>query len=117
MQPLILPIPVALLLSELNTDTFLRKTNKGDNEIYIVNQYNAPNTIQEIGRLRELSFRESGGGTGLPSDIDEYDTSEFCYEQMVVWNPEDNEIVGGYRYKKCSDAKDASGEIHLSTLF
>jgi Acetyltransferase (GNAT) domain len=116
MLPLISPIPVEVLLTELNAATFLRKTNKGDKEIYVVNQRNAPNTIQEIGRLRELTFRESGGGTGMPLDIDNFDTDEFCYEQMIVWNPEDKEILGGYRYKKCADAVGQDGKLHLSTI-
>lgn len=115
MQDLIKPIAVKDLLQELNSSTFLRCTNKGDNEIYIVNNHNAPNVLQEIGRLRELSFRAGGGGTGEAVDLDKYDTNEFCYQQMVVWNPEDQEIVGGYRYKKCSDAVDKQGKIHLST--
>jgi hypothetical protein len=72
--------------------------------------------LQEIGRLREVTFRASGGGTGLKVDLDEYDVNEHCYQQLIVWSPEDEEIVGGYRFIKCSDAIDtATGEIHLST--
>ena len=113
-QPIIAPISKDLIIKELNQDRFIRKTRKGDNEIYIVNIHNAPNTLQEIGRLREVTFRESGGGTGLPLDLDELDTNEICYEQLIVWSPEDQEIVGGYRYILCKDAlKD--NEIHLST--
>jgi hypothetical protein len=116
MQPVLDPISIDVLQQELNADTFLRSTNKGDNEIYIVNQHNAPNVIQEIGRLRELSFRVGGGGTGLSVDLDEYDMNEFCYDQLIVWSPEDKQIVGGYRFKKCKDAIDHQGEIHLSTI-
>ena len=93
-QPIIAPISKDLIIKELNQDRFIRKTRKGDNEIYIVNVHNAPNTLQEIGRLREVTFRESGGGTGLPLDLDELDTNEICYEQLIVWSPEDQEIVG-----------------------
>ncbi|MFM2386083.1 MAG: hypothetical protein RL660_840 [Bacteroidota bacterium] len=116
MQALINPISIDVLKQELNEQTFMRKTNKGDNEIYVVNQHNAPNVLQEIGRLRELSFREGGGGTGKPVDLDEHDTGKYCYQQMVVWNPEDHEIVGGYRYIDCSKARDENGNLHLSTL-
>jgi Acetyltransferase (GNAT) domain len=116
MQPIIAPIDKQILLSELNATTFLRHTNKGDNELYIVNNYNAPNTILEIGRLREAAFRLGGGGTGKALDLDEYDTGKHCYQQLIVWNPEEQEIVGGYRYIKCADAIDADGNIHLSTL-
>lgn len=116
MEKIIDPIPRNILKNELTKDRFLRNTRKGENEIYVVNIHNAPNTIQEIGRLRELTFRASGGGTGKSVDLDEYDTGEICYEQLIVWSPEDEEIIGGYRYIKCSDAIDKeTGEIHLST--
>lgn len=96
------PISKEILKSELTKDRFVRTTNKGDNEIYIVNAHNAPNVMQEIGRLREVSFAAAGGGTGNPVDIDEYDTHEHCYQQLVVWSPEDEELVGGYRFIDCS---------------
>lgn len=113
--PIIDPIDKNLLKQELNATTFLRKTRKGDNEIYCVNSHNAPHTLQEIGRLRELTFRDSGGGTGLSIDLDEYDTNEICYDQLIVWSPEDEEIVGGYRFILCENAIDSTGGIHLST--
>jgi hypothetical protein len=97
------PIPRKLLKEELNRKRFVRNTNKLDNEIYIVDAHNSPNTMQEIGRLREVSFAEAGGGTGNPVDIDEYDTQERCYQQLIVWSPEDEEIVGGYRFMDCAD--------------
>lgn len=115
-QPIIDPIGVSLLKEELNASTFVRKTRKGDNEIYIVNVHNAPNTLKEIGRLREVTFRASGGGTGLPLDLDEFDTNEICYNQLIVWSPEDEAIIGGYRFILCEKAIDyTSQEIHLST--
>ncbi len=114
--PIIAPIDKEILKKELNAERFIRKTRKGDNEIYIVNVHNSPNTLQEIGRLREVTFRSSGGGTGLPLDLDEFDTDEICYEQLIVWSPEDEEIIGGYRYILCAKAIDPeTGEIHLST--
>jgi hypothetical protein len=116
MNPLINPVELSILKSELNDATFLRTTNNGSNHIYDVNIHNAPNTLREIGRLRELTFREAGGGTGLDCDLDELDTCEKCYNQLVVWNPEDQEIVGGYRYIRCGDAAISSnGEYHLAT--
>ncbi len=108
------PISRDLLKAELNEERFVRKTNKLDNEIYIVNAHNSPHTMQEIGRLREVSFAESGGGTGNPVDIDEYDTNEHCYQQLVVWSPEDEELVGGYRFIDCSTIWDHD-PIPLST--
>ena len=107
---------IETFLKELNSETFIRKTRKGDNEIYIVNANNSPNTINEIGRLREITFRQAGGGTGKSIDLDDYDFGEFCYDQLIVWSPEDNEIVGGYRFICCSKAIDLSNnKIHLST--
>lgn len=105
----------ALIKAELTAIGPVRTTRKGDNEIYMVNAHNAPNTLREIGRLREITFREAGGGTGEEIDLDEYDTNPICYEQLIVWSPEDEEIIGGYRYILCKDAIDADGTIHLST--
>jgi hypothetical protein len=96
------PIPLDQLKAELNKDRFLRTTNKAGNEIYVVNHHNSPMVMKEIGRLRELTFASSGGGTGKDLDIDEFDTSEYCYEQLVLWAPEAQEIIGGYRYIDCS---------------
>lgn len=96
------PLGREVLKNELSSERFVRQTAKGDNEIYIVNHHNSPNVMLEIGRLRELSFASSGGGTGQPVDIDEYDTNPDGYEQLIVWSPEDEEIVGGYRFKDCS---------------
>jgi hypothetical protein len=114
-EPIIAAVDKALIKAELAANGIIRTTRKGDNEIYIVNAHNAPNILREIGRLREVTFREAGGGTGLPLDLDEYDTNPICYEQLIVWSPEDEEIVGGYRFILCKDAIDSTGEIHLST--
>lgn len=116
MEKIIEPIDKALLKAELTSDRFMRMTRKGENEIYCVNIHNSPNVLQEIGRLREVTFRASGGGTGLSIDLDEFDTNEVCYDQLIVWSPEDEEIIGGYRFIKCADAIDSeTHEIHLST--
>lgn len=115
-QKIIDPIDRALLESELTEARFVRNTNKAGNKIYIVNHHNSPNTMQEIGRLREESFRAAGGGTGLSVDIDEADTSERCYDQLIVYSPEDREIVGGYRFITGEKAKNPSnGSFDLST--
>ena len=97
-KPIIPPVEKELLRQELTPEKQLRMTNKSNNEIYVVTAHNAPNTMREIGRLREEAFREAGGGTGEEIDIDEFDTCENCYKQLIVWNPETEEIIGGYRY-------------------
>lgn len=108
------PVPTEVLKSELTRERFVRVTNKGDNEIYVVNSHNSPNVLQEIGRLREVTFASSGGGTGKPLDLDEFDTSDNCYEQLVLWAPEAEEIIGGYRFIDCSTIMDTD-PIELST--
>lgn len=112
---IISPIPRETLIKELTSDIFVRPTNNADNEIYIFQGDSKPNLMQEIGRLRELSFRKAGGGTGKSVDIDEFDTGNFSYWQLIVWNPEEQEIVGGYRFSFCANAKDSEGNFHLST--
>ena len=87
-QPIIQPIDKELLKKELIPERQLRMTNKSNNEIYIVDAHNAPNVLLEIGRLREIVFREAGGGTGKAYDLDEFDVSDNCYKQLIVWNPE-----------------------------
>ena len=115
-EEIIAPIPVELLKQELTEDKLLRKTNKGNNEIYIVTWHNAPNVLREIGRLREIAFRSDGGGTGLACDLDDFDTCENCYKQIVLWNPEANEIIGGYRYICGMDVDfDENGQPILAT--
>ena len=115
-QKIINPVDRSLIEHELTEDRFVRDTNKSGNKIYILNHHNAPHTMQEIGRLRELSFREAGGGTGSAVDIDEADTSGRCYEQLIVYSPEDREIIGGYRFITGKQAKNRdTGKFELST--
>jgi hypothetical protein len=109
------PVPRELLEEELGSDIFLRNTNKAGNEIYIFSGIEKPNLMKEVGRLRELSFRSAGGGTGKPIDIDSYDISENGYKQLVVWSPLEKAIVGGYRFIFCKDSKDPEGVFHLSS--
>ena len=97
-EEIIQPISKELLRQELTPERQLRMTNKSHNEIYIVDAHNAPNVMQEIGRLREIAFRTAGGGTGKAVDIDEFDVCDNCYKQLIVWNPEEEKIIGGYRY-------------------
>ena len=102
MKDIIAPVPVEAIMDELTQDKFFRKTNNGGNEIYVLTAHDSPNIMREIGRLREISFRDSGGGTGLDCDIDEFDTREEDYFiQLIVWNPVDKAIMGGYRFLLC----------------
>jgi len=115
-EPIIQPIPVDVLKSELTEDKRLRFTNRSNNEIYIVTWQNAPNVVKEIGRLREIVFRAAGGGTGKALDLDYFDTCDNPYKQLIVWDPEENKIIGGYRYILGTEVKLAeNGQPMLST--
>lgn len=105
MQPIIEPIDRSLIIKELTPNRLLRKANKGDNEVYVVDAHNSPNIMREIGRLREIAFRDAGGGTGSECDIDEFDTMDVPCRQLIVWDPNDREIVGGYRFILGEDIK------------
>jgi hypothetical protein len=116
MKPIIEPIAKEQLIKELTHERFVRDTNYGKNKIYIVTNHDSPNVLKEIGRLRELSFRAAGGGTGLDCDLDTFDTDRICYQQLIVWNPKDKEIIGGYRFMFIREAeKDEKGIPQLST--
>ena len=116
MEEIIEPISKELLKAELTEEKRLRMTNKSHNQIYIITAQDSPNTMKEIGRLREVAFRAAGGGTGKPLDIDEYDIMENPYKQLIVWNPEAEEILGGYRYILGTDVQyDEHGAPILAT--
>ena len=116
MEDIIAPINKEVLKSELTEDKRLRLKNKSHNEIYIVTWKYAPNVLKEIGRLREIAFRAAGGGTGKALDLDEYDLMENPYHQLIVWNPDAEEILGGYRYILGDEVEfDAQGKPVLAT--
>lgn len=115
MENIIEPISKEALLDELNKERYVRKTNNGNNEIYIITHHNSPNVMLEIARLREVTFRHAGGGTGKEIDIDEFDTSSHPYQQLLVWNPAEKEIVGAYRFILCKDAEYKDGRVDLAT--
>ena len=115
MEKIIDPVDKELILSELTRDKLLRKANKGDNEVYVVDAFNSPNTMREIGRQREIAFRDAGGGTGKECDIDEFDTMQKPCRQLIVWDPNDKEIVGGYRFILGEDIEIKDGVPNIAT--
>lgn len=116
MRPIIDPVDRDLIEKELTENKLLRKTNNGNNLLYVVTHQDSPNIMMEIGRLRELAFRVAGGGTGKDVDIDIFDTMPSPYKQIIVWDPDEKEILGGYRYFICSEAvTDADGNCKLAT--
>lgn len=116
MEPIIAPVIKEKILEELTPDKFIRKTNNAGNLLYIITAHDSPNLMQEIGRLREMTFRTAGGGTGKAVDIDEWDTGEVHYKQLIVWDPNAEEILGGYRFHICDDDNCMRGdEVMLAT--
>ena len=116
MQTIIEPVEIKLLEADLSKKRFVRNTNNGNNEIYIITYQDSPSVMREIGRLRELTFRAAGGGTGKDIDIDEFDIDKIApYKQLIVWNPKEKEIVGGYRFIKCKEAPINNGIVQLAT--
>lgn len=119
MEPIIPPVDREAIERELTPGSFLRHTNKGDNHLYVVDAHTAPNTMREIGRLRETAFRQAGGGTGQPYDIDEFDTMPEPCRQLIVWDPQAREILGGYRFITGDriEMKDGMPRIATAHLF
>ena len=116
MEEIIEPISKELLKAELTEEKRLRMTNKSHNQIYIITAQDSPNIMKEIGRLREIAFRAAGGGTGKQFDFVEYDIMDNPYKQLIVWNPEAEEILGGYRYLLGTDVRyDEKGAPILAT--
>jgi hypothetical protein len=99
MEPIIAQLPLDQIISELTRDRLLRKTNYGDNEVYVFDNNDSPVLMHEVGRVREITFRHAGGGTGKAIDIDEFDTDKTNpQKQLIVWDPDNMEVIGGYRF-------------------
>ena len=120
-EKIIDPVDKGLIMAELTEDRLLRETNRAGNKIYIVDNQCAPNVLREIGRLREIAFREGGGGTGKSMDLDHFDLDPaFNYKQLVLWDPDAEAIIGGYRYVLCDEVmydKDGQPIMPSSHLF
>lgn len=120
MEKIIEKVDREAIKRELTPECLLRESNKGGNLIYIVDAHHQPQTMREIGRLRELAFRGGGGGTGLSCDIDEFDTMPVPCKQLIVWDPNDSEIIGGYRFilgEEIEHLADGSPRIATSHIF
>lgn len=117
MQEIIEAVEKSLIEKELTTERFVKMTNSGGNEIYIVTCHDSPNILREIGRLREITFRDAGGGTGKDCDLDEFDLDEGNpFRQLFVWDPREKEIIGGYRFIHGKTLhRQADGKINTPT--
>ena len=114
MKPIIPPVETELLVNELEGH-LLRPTNKADNLIYDITAHECPNVMREIARLREISYRAGGGATGNEMDIDDMDTMAKPYHQLIVWDPERQQIIGGYRYLFGSEAEIRDGQPYITS--
>ena len=114
MEPIIEPVETSLLEQELEGH-LLRPTNKAGNLIYDITAHECPNVMREIGRLREISYRDGGGATGKSMDIDEMDTMEKPYHQLIVWDPDNRRIIGGYRYLLGKEAQIINGQPYITS--
>jgi len=115
MKQIIPPVEKGKLEAELTPDKLLRYTNYGGNQIYLFDYHDSPNLLREVGRLREVAFRAGGGGTGKELDIDQFDTAEIPYKQLIVWDPSEKEILGGYRYIIAKGVAQKDGAYQLAT--
>ena len=114
MEAIINPVDTELLLRELEGH-MVRPTNKANNVIYDITAHECPNVMREIARLREISYRDGGGATGKSMDIDEMDTMPKPYHQLIVWDPENKQIIGGYRYLFGSEAEMRDGQPFITS--
>jgi hypothetical protein len=126
MNQVVDPYPREQVIAELTKERLLRKTNNGNNEVYIFTAAESPVLMHEVGRIREITFRHAGGGTGKDIDIDSFDTNlEHPQQQLIVWDPDNLEIIGGYRFyyyrKPCTEcditALASSSYFEFSDLF
>lgn len=115
-EKIIDPVDSALIEAELTPERLLRSTNKGNNEIYVIDGRECPATMREVGRLRELAFRAAGGGTGKSCDIDRFDLMDPPCRQLIVWDPASKLILGGYRFIIGDDIRlDSEGRPRIAT--
>ena len=111
------PIPKQTLVDEiadLPEDQHL--LTQGEFDVFYMRSPQCPGLMRELGRLRELTFRDVGEGTGLSVDIDRFDD---YYLQLVVWNTEKHEVVGGYRLGPTDEILPEHGKdgLYTNTLF
>ncbi len=116
-EPVAAPLPATDLVAEiagLPPGSLLSRS--GDLEAYVAPAIHIPNVLYELGRLREITFRAAGEGTGKPIDIDEFDSH---YLHLFVWNARAHELVGAYRLAPTDVVRKRHGVegLYTATLF
>ncbi|HVT90587.1 MAG TPA: GNAT family N-acyltransferase [Tepidisphaeraceae bacterium] len=116
-ETIIEPIPSPLLEAEVQALPPRQLLVEADDcGVYHARAAQIPNILRELGRLREITFRATGEGTGKACDIDQFDQQ---YVHLFVWNKPNREIVGAYRLGPTDEILDSSGKrgLYTSTLF
>ncbi len=116
-EDIVPPVPIDVLQAEIDSvrEEYLMTAEK-QYEVYVCPSGRIPNIIQEIGRLREVTFREVGEGTNKKTDLDHFD---MYYNHLFIWDKEEKRLVGSYRLGKGKDIFYGYGQkgFYLSTLF
>ena len=116
-QPLAEPVDPATVVAEIEAlDPRKKVAARGEFDVFVAPFSALPNTMFEIARLRELTFRAVGEGTGKSRDMDEYD---MYYLQLIIWDREKKRLVGGYRMGEGDHIFDRFGVngFYTSSLF
>ena len=115
--PLAPPVDAALLRQEVESlPAEQRLSSSGSLSAHIATAPQIPNLLPELGRLRELTFRQVGEGTGRPRDLDRYDLD---YKHLFLWNDDTGELAGAYRLGLVDELVAAKGRrgLYTSSLF
>lgn len=115
-KPIISATPASILEKEIGTLEEFKVWTEKDYEVYICPTSSIPNIMKEIGRLREITFREVGEGTNNATDLDEYD---IYYNHLFIWDAETKMIVGAYRIGKGDEIFYSMGKrgFYIAELF
>lgn len=116
-NPVIEPVDEPLIAAEveaIRSDHLL--FNLQNTSVFCVPSAKIPNILREIGRLREITYREVGEGTNKSIDLDQFDD---YYEQLFIWDDENKKIVGGYRAGKGKEILAVYGTkgFYINSLF
>lgn len=116
-EKIIEPVSPELIIREIEQLTFSNLiASQANFDVVVAAAKQIPNTLTEIGRLREITFRSVGEGTGKPLDLDEFD---LYYLQLIIWDREEKRIVGGYRLGEGDEIFNKYGieGFYISSLF
>jgi putative hemolysin len=117
LDPLAAPVDPELVKKDFQNLTFDNLlTSKGEFDVFVAASHQIPNVLQEIGRLREMTFRAVGEGTGKCKDLDEFD---IYYLQLIIWDREAAQIAGGYRLGRGDEIFETYGidGFYINSLF